>query len=274
MINFAKTGREIELLLDTDDVQQLRYAALECRLAIEEICYARLRLAHAYLPFQKIRTWQAAKLLKFLFQEVEPALQGGATFSISREPVEKIGELSREEYEALEFVDLGSQAKLSIKNIKKLYYKISKHLHAGFPPETPSPRDVNLEEIKQDIQAAVDEISTISQGTLEFFMPAVVVRFQCVCGEEIARTEYSLRNSHVVRCQGSQCEVSYFPTETESGFELCRRIASVDCPHCNHKIMQEHSTLEKLSIFNEYETECPNCKGGIKMTPKFEVNRS
>jgi hypothetical protein len=84
MIDIGKKIAIIQNLVGEGSESHIRYAALECRLAIEEICYERLRLAHKYIPIDKIRTWQPPKLLKFLFEEVEPSLLGVKTEHIGR----------------------------------------------------------------------------------------------------------------------------------------------------------------------------------------------
>jgi hypothetical protein len=273
MIDVKNKIDTIRKLLNEGDHHQIRYAALECRLALEKICYERLRLAHKYIPLEKVREWQPPMLLKFLVREVEPSLLGGARISISRTPIEKIGELSREDYEAIDYVELGEQAFLNIAKISKLYYKIGSHLHVSMPSMTPEKGDKFFETAKRHVQEVVDELSTISKGSIEFFSPTKVIKFECICGEEILRTEHALQNATVVRCLKPKCRISYAPQQNDHGYELCRRVASIVCPHCDETTKQELADLEHLTIKAHHATNCPSCGGGIKLSPNFEVSK-
>ncbi|MCV0386160.1 MAG: hypothetical protein K5821_06970 [Nitrobacter sp.] len=57
-------------LADGSD-RALTYAALECRLAIERICYDRLARAHDYLSHKEVRRWQPHHVIKLLEDDVD-----------------------------------------------------------------------------------------------------------------------------------------------------------------------------------------------------------
>lgn len=261
----------IQELLDKDNKRHVRYAALECRFALEEICYERLRLAHKYIPLEKVRDWQPPKLLKFLCQEVEPSLLDGTKISVSKTPIDIIKELSSEDYEALEYVELGTRSLLDTGTISKLYYKISKHLHAEMLSHMSDEADNGFDTLKRHVKEVIDELTNLSVGTIQFFLPTKVSRFHCLCGSEICRTVHSLQYSKVIQCLKRNCNITYVPHKTDQGYELHRRVVTIKCPHCDFDIKQEFADIEKLSIFNEHSTGCPKCSGKIKMSPVFSV---
>lgn len=273
MIDIKKKISVIEGLLDDKDPCKIRYAALECRLSIEEVCYDRLRLAHKYIPLDKVKDWQPPKLLKFLFRELEPSILGGSKLSISRTPQNGVQELSREDYEAIDWVEVGEQPLLNIKRISKLYYKISKHLHANMPTGENSKDVGDCQEVTKHVQQVVAELKNLSKGKLDFFHPTELVTFQCLCGEEICRTELSLQNAEFVSCLGLKCRITYIPKLAEQGYEFFRRVFQIDCPHCSEMIRQEFADVEQLSIGSKHATECPNCKGGVLLSPGFTVSK-
>jgi DNA-directed RNA polymerase subunit RPC12/RpoP len=273
MIDVANKLKIIRQLVQEGGESKLRYAALECRLAIEEICYERLRIAHKYISIEKIRSWQPPKLLKFLFEEVEPSLLGGSKLSISKEPVDGLKELKREDYEAMEWVEIGKQSSLDLQRISKLYYKISKHLHAKMPKSEATAVNIVGDEIGRHVQEVVAELSLSSKGRIEFFWPSKVVHFDCLCGENISRTEHSLNTAKFVSCIKSACNITYVPKLTDVGYELLRRVATIKCPHCSSKILQEFADVEKLSIGHVHATTCPQCGGGLKVSPGFKVSK-
>jgi hypothetical protein len=273
MIDIADRLKIIEQLVQDGDINRLRYAALECRLALEEICYERLRIAHKYIPIERVRSWQPPKLLKFLSEELETSILGGSKISISAKPVDGLKELKREDYEAMEWLDIGQQSLLDVKKISKLYQKIAKHLHAEMPRNQEAALDDGHSEIKRHIREVVEELTEISKGKIEFFWPLSVVSFECICGEEISRTEHSLQNAAVVSCMRSTCKITYEPRATNIGYELVRRAVMIKCPYCPHNIPQEFADVEKLSLGQVYTSSCPECKRGIKITPAFKVTK-
>lgn len=271
MINLENKLKVIRELLENEDSRQIRYAALECRLALEEICYDRLSLAHKYIPIEKVRAWQPPQLLKFLFNEVEPSLLGGSKLSISKTPTDSLRELSRKDYEAIEWVEVGEQSTLDVGKISKLNYKISGHLHSKMPSEKGHNVSVDSEKLKRHINEVVDELERLSNGKIDFFWPQDTRSFECLCGEDIVRTKHSLENAKVITCLSSSCRITYAPQLTTKGYELLRRVATINCPHCGCSIPQEFTDLEKLSIGSEWATECSSCKGKLKLTPAFNV---
>jgi hypothetical protein len=60
----------IEALLAQGTPQAITYAALECRLAIEKVCYDRLKIAHDYISHHDLRRWQPQHVVQTLIAEV------------------------------------------------------------------------------------------------------------------------------------------------------------------------------------------------------------
>jgi len=52
--------------------RSLTYAALECRLAIERICYDRLARAHDYVSHEEVRRWQPHLVIKLVEEDIDP----------------------------------------------------------------------------------------------------------------------------------------------------------------------------------------------------------
>lgn len=68
MINLEPSISQIEVLMAENTEASLTYAALECRLAIERICYERLRLAHDYISNDDLKRWQPRDIVNILIQ--------------------------------------------------------------------------------------------------------------------------------------------------------------------------------------------------------------
>ena len=83
MLNLDPAISKIEELLKEGTEATITYAALECRLAIERICYERLRLAHDYISHDDLKKWQPRDIVKILIQEVDSSAAETFTVSIS-----------------------------------------------------------------------------------------------------------------------------------------------------------------------------------------------
>jgi hypothetical protein len=110
VIDLESTIITIEKLLEEGSVSSLTYAALECRLAIEVICYEHLRISHNYLPQAEILKWQPGKIVNLLIGEVNPEIGKTLTYAVSADPFpDGILEPTLEDYEAKTWHDLGTQ---------------------------------------------------------------------------------------------------------------------------------------------------------------------
>ena len=84
MINLDAIIETVEGLLAQSSAQATTYAALECRLAIEKVCYERLKIAHDYIAHDDLRRWQPRDVVETLIAEVDGRIDSGFTLSISR----------------------------------------------------------------------------------------------------------------------------------------------------------------------------------------------
>ena len=69
MINYASIIERIQALLAEGTEQSITYAALEARLALEKVCYDRLRQAHDYISHAQLRRWQPRDVINTLMSD-------------------------------------------------------------------------------------------------------------------------------------------------------------------------------------------------------------
>ena len=111
----------IEGLLAQCTPQGATYAALECRLAIERICYERLRVAHDYISHEDLRRWQPKDVVNTLLAEVDGNIASTFTLSMGREPINPAStELATDDFEDVEWIEIGTQAGFDPKKLGKL----------------------------------------------------------------------------------------------------------------------------------------------------------
>lgn len=72
-------------LLATDNDDQLRYAALELRLAMEALTYDRAQAYAREIPPEELATWRPDKVMRVLL-EIEPTADRSYTLRIGEEP--------------------------------------------------------------------------------------------------------------------------------------------------------------------------------------------
>src|SRR5262249_11061570 len=126
----------IEALLAQDTPQSLTYAALECRLAIEKVCYDRLKIAHNYISHHDLKRWQPQQVVQTLLAEVDGHIASTLTFSISSEPVQEqpSPQLVADDSKDVKWVKIGTQAGFNPKEMGKLWQALSNlALHVRLP---------------------------------------------------------------------------------------------------------------------------------------------
>jgi hypothetical protein len=87
MIHIPPIIERIKVLLNEDTEQSVTFAALEARLALEKICYDRLRQRHDYISHDQLRRWQPGALMNTLMTNVDQHVTKTTIFSIGKNPL-------------------------------------------------------------------------------------------------------------------------------------------------------------------------------------------
>jgi hypothetical protein len=88
MLNLDPIIERIKVLLAEDTDASVTYAALEARLAIEKVCYDRLRQRHDYIAHAQLKKWQPGAVVTTLMAEVDPHIGQTVTLSIGKNPAD------------------------------------------------------------------------------------------------------------------------------------------------------------------------------------------
>lgn len=86
MIDLKEIISVIKKLLDDNTPQSLTYAALECRLAIEKICYDRLKVNYDYISHDDLRSWRPGDVVKTLIADVDGSAASEQTLYMAKQP--------------------------------------------------------------------------------------------------------------------------------------------------------------------------------------------
>ncbi|SHH32989.1 hypothetical protein [Cognatishimia maritima] len=265
MINLEPTISQIEKLLEENTEASVTYAALECRLAIERICYERLRLAHDYISHDDLRKWQPSDIVKTLIQEVDAKAAETFTLSIAREHMpEGSPPLARENYEAMEWLPVGTQVGFAPNKLGKLWNALAKlALHI----EIPTSKDAtvtqygDIQAIAPKVKLALAEIRRISEGTMMFTGMGEEVSFECSCGSKNKRRLELLKDGQTINCINPDCDESYGYVQTDMTFG--RRTFEIVCRACEASRDIPKRMVEKLRTDQHIHFDCSRCSETI-----------
>jgi hypothetical protein len=231
MIDIPPILERIKALLAEGTEASLTYAALECRLALEKVCYDRLRQAHDYISHAQLRRWQPSGVVKTLISDVGGHVSDTLTLYISKAPAVPGVEPQEEDW-----VDVGTQAGLDAKRIGELWNALSGlALHVKLPKskEDHIPQYGDRERIRAKVEEALVELEQLSKASMVFSGMGEEVAFTCgVCGEKNKRRADLLRERQSIFCINPECKASWKVRKHGSDFVFEGETADFPCQGC------------------------------------------
>lgn len=259
MFGIEKNIETIEGLLAEGSPQSITYAALECRLTIEQICYQRLSLAHDYISHDDIKKWQPRDVVRTLIQEVDPSVVSSLEVSI--------GEKSSKYYddnpsEKVEYKEIGKQVGFDAKKMGTLWNALSHvSLHVQIPKSKNDNvvRYKNTDKAKRKIEECLCEFKLIAETTLMLVGFGPDVSFDCLGCDTINKRKLEmLDEGQVVNCINFDCDESYFFRKNAEDIQFERRKSEFLCS-CGSKQSMSHNYLSKLKNQETRFFDCENC---------------
>lgn len=271
MANLKSSISTIEELLDQSSEASLTYAALECRLAIERICYERLRLAHDYISHDDLKKWQPRDIVNTLIKEVDSNAAETCTLSISKaSQPEDSPPLTLEEYQALEYVQIGTQIGFNPNKLGKIWNALAKlALHISLPinKDDNFTRYGDAAKIRKKVTEALKEIKQIDNGTLMLSGMGEEVSFECLCGAKNKRRIELLKDNQIISCIDPECKESYGYIESEMSFG--RRTLEITCHNCDKKREVPKKLIENMRTDQRIHFFCETCEEKIFISWKL-----
>lgn len=260
MINFRDTIDTIKRHLENGSDRALTYAALECRLVIERICYDRLARAHDYISHDEVRRrWQPRHILKLLEDDVDPLVASTYTLSISTGPVVEGEDLAKKDY-----VPVGTQQGFDGAKLGKLWNALSRAaLHVSLPnsKESRMTQFGNPEAIRAKVEEALIELERIATGTMTSNGFGPTVSFTCRCGQINKRRSQHLSDGKIIHCIKPGCPESYEVKFDGEDINFNFRDVQVTCK-CGERRAFPMTHIEKLTL-NEVARKSCNCGAEI-----------
>lgn len=257
MINLKPTILQIERLLEENTEASVTYAALECRLAIERICYERLRLAHDYISHDDLRKWQPRDIVKTLIQEVDEHAATTLTISVASEVP---SENTPEGFRALDWKPLGTQIGFNPNKFGKLWNSLANlalHIEIPASKDTTVKQYGDMQAIASKVKQALAEIKQISEGTLMSTGLGEEVSFECVCGSKNKRRLELLKDGQTINCINPDCDESYDYVQSDMSF--ARRNFEIVCRACGASRDISKRMVEKLRTDQYLHFDCEGC---------------
>jgi len=218
------------MLLEENSAASVSYAALEARLALEKVCYDRLRQHHDYISHEQLKGWRPKEVIDQLICEVDADIAGTLTLSMSSEPCRP--GMCPENYQ---YTDLGRQAGFKASYIGALWNALSNiALHVRLPEN----RDDEIADYGSqiDVQAKVEEVvrelKRLSQGNMLLAGAWSEVSFVCSCGELNRRSAETMVAGRITYCANARCD-SCFLISIEND-EICfeEHLFKASCEQC------------------------------------------
>jgi len=264
MIDIAKRISVIEALLEEGSEASLTYAALECRLTIEQVCYERLKISYDHISYDDLTKWQPRHVVQQVVEDANELAASGFTLSISKNPVPSDGSpLAKYEHETQEYVPIGEQVEIDLSKLGKMWNALSRvALHIKLP-ENKSDNINNYgfpDEIKSKVSSTLVELEKLKSGNLLSGALGWNYCFPCVaCGTEIRRILKLLKHNQVVNCISPDCKETYLiQKEGEEVFPI-RRVVSVQCEQCGNKIAIAQRLIDDLKQGEKLDVQCDSC---------------
>jgi hypothetical protein len=227
MIDLAPIIERIEALLADATDASVTYAALEARLALEKVCYDRLRQRHDYISHDQLKRWQPGAVVLTLMNEVDA--------HIGQTTILKMGKNPSVQPEDDDYVEIGTEMGFNPKRVAKMWQALANlALHVRLPEHRNDhiPAYGDKAQIRAKVGDVVAELKRLSKGTMTYSGFGEEVHFTCSCGEKNRRRAGLLRDGQHVHCINPDCKQTWKAVQESDGFGFQQVTVPVNCEQC------------------------------------------
>lgn len=255
MIDIKSIITRINALLGDDTSQSVIYAALEARLALEKVCYDRLRQRHSYISHAQLRKWQPSNIVKTLIVEVDPHVAETVILHIGKNPDVRP--------EDDDYVKVGIEIGFDPNRLANMWNALANlALHVALPKNKDDhiPEYGDKEKIREKVKEVVVELERLSKGTMTYSGFGPEVSFDCLCGEKNRRRVELLRDRQRLRCINFDCKETWEAIKEEDGFHFKRLCVTVNCEKCKAPSQIPWQILDDLRHDQFCLFSCQSCQ--------------
>lgn len=264
MLDIPKRIKLINSLVEQDTEQSLTYAALECRLTLEYLCYERFKLYFSYLSESDLKNWQPKHIIKQISDEIDEGVSKEFSISISAEKIDGRSPETKEEFESLKYTPLGAQSELKFDKLHQLWNGLS-NVALHIPVPSISSGDLNIYGDKDNVRKKVSDVVSFLSGMKGNLLMGGSFEqeyaFNCfVCDGKIKRPVRNLQHQTVVSCINPKCQESYvIQKDKNDEFEVIRSIIKFSCPSCNDNLEVPIRVFRDLRFDQILNIRCGKC---------------
>lgn len=255
MIDLSSIIRRIQALLAEDTDQSVTYAALEARLALEKVCYDRLRQRHDFVSHAQLQKWQPHHVIRVISEEIDPHVTETNTVYLGKNP----GSPPEED----DYVKIGTEIGVEPDRIAKMWNALSGDaLHVRMPKSQDDdiPDYGDKGKIRAQVEKAIAELERLSDSTMAWSGFGEEVSFTCACGQVNRRRASLLRDGQRVHCVNQECKEIWkvFKKDNEFSFEPMR--AQLICDNCGEEHGILFGDISTLKFGEVRQFHCPSCR--------------
>jgi len=280
MLDVKKRIQVITALLEQGTPESATYAALECRLAIEYLCYERMQMALDLASYADMGGWQPSKVVRAVDELVDEDITSSFTLSIAHQPKLSPGQdLTLEERKQLDYHPIGTQAPLDLKKLTSLWNALANSaLHVQVPKLRTDQLSIHgdLSRTTDKVQQCLIELRKIGDGTLlsNGFGPEVSI-VCCGCGHPVRRRAERLTDKQTVSCVNPDCPESYTVEKVAvNEFTFERRLVIFDCADCGTPNNLPWRQVEKMKVFEVADVACSGCNVLHKIGAQLRIAKA
>lgn len=250
--------KKIRSLVSAGGLENLTYAALEARLAIESVCYDRLRIAHDYISNDELKGWQPARVVQSLLADVDEHIASGYTLSISKTSTINKPHDSPEHFEDYEYIPIGVQVGFDAKLLGRLWNALGNFLHVRLPVSKNDAvqRYADEEAIITKIEEVLAELDRLASGTLIGSGFGQETRFTCECGTTNRRRSASLKSGKKISCINSSCKERWIVETKDDEILFQRETIRVNCFNCGKPHPFAAHEIMRMEVDHEWRLNC------------------
>ncbi|MFZ2997353.1 hypothetical protein [Sphingobium sp.] len=247
----------IKSLLADDTDASVTYAALEARLALEKVCYDRLRQRHDYIPHAELRGWSPSYVMNKIMADVDENLGKTMTLMIGS-PV-SLGIKPEDD----DYTEIGTEVGFRPRVIASMWNALSNlALHVKLPEH----KDDHISSygdkagIRAKVDLVVEELERISKGTMTFSGFGEEVSFECHCGQKNKRRAGLLKSGQTISCFNPKCSRGYKVTlEDDASFTFELDSVEILCAACGAITLAPRGALLKMDYEQPSTVVCVKC---------------
>lgn len=236
--------------IDSESKEDLKYAALELRFAIEEIAYQKLAMRLKKMSPKELESWQPGRVIKQLAELVDPNLKSDSTIFLGLE--------DENGNQPNELNELGRTIGVNYKELEKHWHKLGSYLHRRMP-DIDAKGHVQMKDniiTKEYAEEVIEYIEELSSTHFDAFLSREII-FECnYCKKSIVMSQFAITDQTVVQCRNPNCGMEYIVFCKDEKFVYNPNVVFFECNSCGDKNDVNIAALKRIPLEIPVSVQC------------------